>query len=88
MAGKAHQINNETLKQLREFRQELDRAGIDVAVISSDFGKDYHDELVHLLQLSERVSTAIEPHPLHPDALHNRWSTLAAEIRQHGITVE
>lgn len=60
---------------------------IDVAVISPDFGRNYFDERVQLIKLAQRASSSIEPHPLHPRDLKDRWSTLAAEIRLYGIEV-
>lgn len=60
---------------------------IDVAIVSPSFGKDYHNELVRLSKLCDNDTIDIEPHPFHPDDLNNRWSTLAQEIRQHGIEV-
>lgn len=61
---------------------------IDVAVISPSFGEDYFDERVRLMKIALRASSNIEPHPLHPRDLQDRWSTLAAEIRRYGIEVE
>lgn len=61
---------------------------IDVAVISPDFGRDYFDERVHLMKLAQRASSSIEPHPLNPDDLNDRWSTLATEVRRWGIAIE
>jgi predicted nucleotidyltransferase len=60
---------------------------IDVAVVSPAFGRDYHDELGQLLRCREHVSLLIEPHPFHPADLQNRWSSLAQEIRTHGIQI-
>lgn len=60
---------------------------IDVAVISSDFGQNYFDERVRLMKLAQRASSSIEPHPLHPRDLKDRWSTLADEIRRYGMEV-
>lgn len=61
---------------------------IDLAVISPDFGKDFHDERVRLMKLARRASRLIEPHPLRPEDLEDRWSTLAGEIREYGVEVE
>lgn len=58
---------------------------IDVAVVSPDFGQNYFDERVQLIKLAQRASSSIEPHPLYPRDLKDRWSTLAAEIRRYGI---
>lgn len=61
---------------------------IDVAVVSPAFGHDCLRERSQLLRLRRRISTSIEPHPFHPDDLHDRWSTLAQEVRKYGIRVE
>ena len=61
---------------------------IDLAIISPDFGDDYCADRVRLMKLARRASTMIEPHPLHPDDLNDRWSTLSAEIRSHGVPVK
>jgi len=60
---------------------------IDIAVISPDFGDDYCADRVRLMKLARKASNIIEPHPLHPDDLNDRWSTLSAEIRSHGVQV-
>ncbi|MFY9484758.1 MAG: nucleotidyltransferase domain-containing protein [Patescibacteria group bacterium] len=60
---------------------------IDVAVISPQFGKDYHRERVKLMGVVPEKAPDIEPHPLHPKDLNDRWSTFAQEIKRHGIRV-
>ena len=61
---------------------------IDVAVISPKFGKDYHRDLVKLMKLRTGATLDIEPHPMHPDDLNDRWSTLAQEVKKYGIPVD
>lgn len=61
---------------------------IDVAVVSPSFGVDKFEERNRLMRLSEDISSAIEPHPFTEDDLRNRWSSLSAEILQHGVKVE
>lgn len=58
---------------------------LDVAVISRSFGKDSHEELVRLLHLSGQIEPMIEPHPLHPDELSDKWNPLSREILKYGI---
>lgn len=60
---------------------------IDVAVISPQFGKDYHHEMVRLMHLCTDDIIEIEPHPFHPDDLNDRWNSLSQEIKKHGIQV-
>lgn len=61
---------------------------IDIAVVSSKFGKDYQKEMVKLMILSHQINNAIEPHPLNPSDLKSRYSALADEIRKHGLMVK
>lgn len=60
---------------------------VDVAVVSPVFGRDRCEERIRLMRLGRTISSAIEPHPFHPDDLKNRWSTIAQEIREHGIPI-
>lgn len=62
---------------------------IDLAVVSPRFGRDYFREGVRLLRLRRRGELLdIEPHPMHPDDLNDRWSTFAYEVKTYGIPVE
>lgn len=61
---------------------------LDVAVISEHFGKDSHRELVRLLHLSGEIEPMIEPHPLHPKMLSDKWNPLAREILKYGKLIE
>ncbi len=61
---------------------------IDIAVISSEFGKDRLAERVQLTRLGDKISLAIEPHPFHPVDLADRWNSLAAEVKKYGIPIE
>lgn len=60
---------------------------IDLCVVSSDFGRNHHDELVTLLRLTDVDTTNIEPHPFHPSDLADKWNPLASEINKYGISV-
>ncbi len=60
---------------------------IDLAVISPDFGKDHHEELVTLFKLVDVETRELEPIPLSPQGLEDRYDPLATEVRQHGITI-
>ena len=59
---------------------------LDLCVVSKDFGKDPHDELVMLMKLTSGIDEMIEPHPYHPNDLKDKWDPLAVEIRKHGKT--
>ena len=61
---------------------------VDVAVVSSEFGRDYHNDLLRLLELRENISLAIEPHPMTPEELQDPWSSFASEVRKYGIPVD
>jgi len=58
---------------------------IDVAVVSKKFGKDSFKEQLLIDKIADKVSYAIEPHPFHPRDLKDKWSSLAFEIKEHGI---
>ncbi len=57
---------------------------IDVAVVSSRFGKDFIKESVLLNRIADEINPLIEAHPLHPRDLHDRWSTFSQEILKTG----
>jgi len=61
---------------------------IDVCLVSTKFGKDFFAEKSNLRRLTDQVSTKIEPTPLHPSMLANKYNTLAHEIRTHGIIIK
>ena len=63
---------------------------IDLCIISSQFGKDYLDEMGLLLGLTAKLDSPvpIEPIPFAPGDLDDRYSTLAGEIREQGVRVE
>lgn len=65
----------------------LPTSDIDVAIVSPQFGKDYHDESVRLMHIRTNDILNIEPHPFHPDDLNDRWDSLSQEIKKHGIEV-
>lgn len=59
---------------------------IDICIVSPAFaGKDFFDEMIRLNILGLKVDSRIEAVPFTPDDLQDRYSTLAAEIRTHGI---
>jgi len=60
---------------------------IDVCVVSNSFGSDHFNTMVRLSQLTNSQTPDIEPHPMHPRDLQNKYDSLAAEISKHGIRV-
>ena len=57
---------------------------VDIAVVSSVFGKRPFDEMVELSKLTLGIESLIEPHPMHPDDLNDKYDSLATEIRTYG----
>jgi len=60
---------------------------IDLCVVSNNFGKDHHSELVMLMRLTDDKTINIELHPFHPADLADKWNPLASEINKYGIPV-
>lgn len=60
---------------------------LDLCVVSKQFGKDHHEELVRLMNLTSQVDSMIEPHPYHPKDLEDYWDPLAHEINKTGKVV-
>lgn len=61
---------------------------LDVAIVSSDFGRDRFNEGKMLMQLAWRIDTRLHPIPVSADSYNNdTWVPLIHEIRQHGVEV-
>jgi predicted nucleotidyltransferase len=60
-------------------------SNIDVAVVSTQFGRDAADEMMMLRKIALKVDSRIEPVPLTPEDLNDTFSTLAQEIKRYGI---
>jgi predicted nucleotidyltransferase len=58
---------------------------IDIAVVSTQFGRDAAREMMMLRKIALKVDSHIEPVPLTPEDLNDNFSTLAQEIRRYGI---
>ena len=54
---------------------------IDIAVISSQFGKNNFKEMMLLRKLALEIDSHIEPIPFTPQDLDDRYSTLSQEIK-------
>ncbi|TSC92401.1 MAG: DNA polymerase beta domain-containing protein [Candidatus Berkelbacteria bacterium Licking1014_85] len=61
---------------------------IDVAVVSSDFKSDRHDERVRLMDYSDQIDDFIEPHPFTPEEFEDKYYPLAREVKRTGIKIE
>jgi predicted nucleotidyltransferase len=60
---------------------------IDVCIVSPKFGKDYIEDSLILKKIANKIDYRIEPVPLTPDDLRNKYSTLASEIATSGINL-
>lgn len=60
---------------------------MDLCVVSKQFGKDLHNEMVFLNYLTNTIDDMIEVHPYHPKDLEDPFDPLASEIRKYGKVV-
>ncbi len=60
---------------------------IDIAVISSQFGRDNLKEMMLLRKLALEIDSHIEPLPFTPQDLDDRYSTLTQEIKKYGVII-
>ena len=60
---------------------------IDIAIVSTQFGRDIAEEMMLLRKTALKVDSHIEPVPLSPDDLNDNYSTFAQEIKRHGIDI-
>lgn len=60
---------------------------LDVCVISPAFGVDRLSERVLLTKISRGISEEIEPHPMSPADLADKFNPLSTEIRTYGVEV-
>ncbi len=60
---------------------------IDACIISSVFGKDRQAERLSLMELTDKETDRIEPHPYSPEDFSSKFDPLANEIRKTGIQV-
>ena len=60
---------------------------IDLAVVSSDFGKNEIEEMMLLSKLSCRVSDRLEAIPVSDKLMKSKYEPLIGEIKKHGQTI-
>lgn len=60
---------------------------IDVVVVSNQFGQDAAEEMMLLRKIALKVDSHIEPVPLSPDDLSDKYSSFSQEIKRYGIDV-
>ncbi len=62
---------------------------VDIAVVSSDFGRDKYEERKFLLQLAWKIDPRLEPVPISEESfINDTWIPLIYEIRQRGIEIK
>lgn len=60
---------------------------IDICIVSPALGKDWVAETVNLRRLAFDIDSRIEPMPLGPDDISDRFNPLAQEINKYGIRI-
>ena len=60
---------------------------IDLAIVSSQFGKNNWKEMVLLRKIALEIDSHIEPLPFSPKDIEDRYSTLSEEIRKYGVVL-
>ena len=60
---------------------------IDVVVVSNQFGRDTAEEMMLLRKIALKVDSHIEPVPLSPDDLTDKYSSFSREINRYGIDI-
>ena len=60
---------------------------IDVCVISPKFRNSWHGLTYLMKRVPDGLDWLIEPHGLSPKEFANKYSTLASEVKEHGIKI-
>jgi predicted nucleotidyltransferase len=60
---------------------------MDIAVISSQFGKNRLLERIKLMKISSKVDSRIEPHPVSLIDWEEGWKQIVYEIKKTGIKI-
>lgn len=61
---------------------------IDVCIVSPQLGKDWVDEIVKLRKLAYGIDSRIEPIPLAPEDIIDKFNPLANEINKYGVKIQ
>ncbi len=61
---------------------------IDLAIVSSQFGKNAWKEMILLRKLALKIDSHIEPLPLAPQDVDDQYSSLSQEIKRTGILMK
>lgn len=68
--------------------QQRESSDVDLAVVSSQFvDSDKLSSLLYLKKMGRMISEDIEPHPLSPADLEDRYYHIGAAVRRDGIRV-
>lgn len=67
--------------------KQKDYSDIDLAVISPNFGKDTHKEMMFLINLSSKVSDRIEAIPVAEKDMLMKYHPLIGEIKKYGKVI-
>lgn len=89
-AMKSKSINVNKVLLFGSFANEKDSlwSDIDIAVISSDFGKDRFVERTLLTGISYKIDPRIEPYPIGQYEFEEEdWKTMIHEIKLNGIEI-
>ena len=60
---------------------------LDIAVISSQFGKNRLADRIKLMKISSKIDVRIEPHPVSLKDWEEGWKELVFEINKTGIKI-
>lgn len=60
---------------------------IDLAIVSKDFGRRRVLEMKKLRRIAYRSDSLVEPLPLNPKDLNEKYSALISEIKTHGQVI-
>jgi predicted nucleotidyltransferase len=65
-----------------------ENSDIDLAVVSPQFGRDKHKDLVRLFKLVDEKTKELEPIPFSPTDLEDEFDSLATEVRATGVSID
>lgn len=65
-----------------------DQSDVDLAIVSSDFGKDRFEEGKFLLKIAWQIDPRLSPIPISSEAFDkDTWVPLIHEIKQKGVEI-
>lgn len=67
--------------------EEKDYSDIDLAIVSPNFGKNTHKEMMYLVNLSSKVSDRIEAIPVAEKDMLMKYHPLIGEIKKYGKVI-